>query len=174
MKIMPFFFMRHLQVFRFVICLCGASLVPFLSSCEDNCVYHDYQHLTNSNWNSHDTLCFRIPITDSLAIYRLDLEMRHTTEFVYKEALIMLESHYGNQQSKTRLFCFPIVAEDGRWLGTGWGNTLQLSKSLGEYCFAHRDTLFFRIYHLMNEPQLKGISDVGLKVTKVSRHYDKK
>jgi len=172
MNIMPFF-MRRLRVSGFI-CLCGVLLLVLLSSCEDDCVYHDYQHLPNSVWGSRDTLCFRIPIDDSLAIYKLDLEMRHTTEFAYKEAFLMLESHYGKQKPRTRLFCFPVLAEDGRWLGTGWGNTLQLSRSLGEYCFAHRDTLVFRIYNSMNMPQLNGISDIGLKVTTVSRYYIKK
>jgi len=162
--------MQYFRAYRLLGCLCVAFL---LSSCEKGCIYHNYQHLPNSVWSSRDTLCFRIPISDSLAIYKLDLEVRHTTEFAYKEALLMLESHYGKQKCKTRLFCFPFVAENGRWLGTGWGSTIQLSRTLGKYSFAHPDTLTFRIYHSMNKSQLREISDIGLKVTIVSRDGDR-
>lgn len=173
MNIMSLFFMRCLRAFHPAKCLFGLLLLVSLSSCESDCVYHDYQHLPNSMWGSRDTLCFRIPINDSLATYKLNLEMRHSTEFAYKEAFLMLESHYGKQHPQTRLFCFPVVAEDGRWLGTGWGSTLQLSRTLGQYRFVHPDTLVFRIYHSMNELHLNGISDIGLKVTIVSKHNRK-
>lgn len=141
-----------------------------LSSCQEKeCVYHDYRHVNEKGWSAGDTLIFDIPVTDTLSAYQVELDVRNTTSYKYKEIYIMVEMSYGDEPQKaisSDLICYPLTDPEGIWSGIGWGTILQNSIPFRSVHFAHPGNLRYRIYHKMNDPVLIGIRDVGIKITK--------
>lgn len=158
----------YAQASRMLACLFLAGITV---SCEQGCIYHHYQPTDSECWSNRDTLFFEIPVTDTLNTYRIDLEMRNHSSYPFREIFLMVEGTYRNEKGESRvteLICYPLTDSSGKWLGTGWSNTLQSSHPLKYAHFTRSGTLNYKIYHKMNVPFLTGIQDVGMKVTRVS------
>ncbi len=153
----------------------GGILIVFLiatilSSCRDqNCVFHQYRHVHEEGWLAQDTLHFEIPVTDTLSTYALELDLRNTTSYRYKDLYMMVEMEYGDsvfQPLTADIIRYPLTDETGKWKGSGWGTVLQNSLLLRTFFFAHPGQLRCKIYHKMNDCPLTGIKDVGLKLSR--------
>lgn len=142
--------------------------VFFAFSChEKECIYHEYKPIHEKGWDATDTVFFNIPITDTLSTYSVELDIRNTTLYPYKDVYIMVETGYGNKAQKvisSDLICYPLADQKGKWMGTGWGTLLQNSRPLKTLYFTHSGSLTYKIYHKMNDSSLRGIRDVGIKI----------
>lgn len=150
--------------------LACTALIWFMSSCEEDCIYHHYKSTGKGGWRNQDTLIFDIPITDTTATYCVNLEVRNNLTYKYREVYLMTEVSFLHRSRTTAissdLICYPLTTKDGEWSGSGWGSILQSSRPLRLIHFKNSGTLHYKVYHKMNTPLLQGIPDIGLKVAK--------
>lgn len=151
----------------FVLWLCAGMLLP---SCQKGTEYHQFRRTDNRNWSKQDTLHFEIPVTDTLFLHQLAVEVRHNVQYPYREILLAIETDFCDSRGRharpeTHLVRYRLTDPQGEWLGEGWGSQLQTAHTLRRLCFPRSGTLHCKIYHRMNAASLPGIEDIGLHLS---------
>jgi len=62
----------------------------FLAACDSNTMYHSFLHPPKEGWNKSDTLTFKAPIEDSLATYRVSVEVRNRADYPYSNLSLFI------------------------------------------------------------------------------------
>jgi len=136
-----------------------------LAACDSNTMYHSYLHLPKEGWGKSDTLTFKAPITDSLASYRISVEVRNRDDYPYSNLYLFI-SH--NTQDSTVFVTdtvkYTLADKSGKWLGTGLGDLYQSASSYTFVAPRRSGNLTFRVTHGMRDNTLMGINDIGLEI----------
>lgn len=144
-----------------------AIVVVSLYSCDAGVVYDKYVNTDIDGWDKSDTICFNVPSLKETGVYHMELGLRTDNLFPFTGVSIVVErkAYPGYRQSLDTLHC-KLIDERGRVKGRGIGN-YQYVFSIDETCFRRGDSLQICVRHIMRREVLPGISDVGLKITKV-------
>ena len=142
------------------------TLACSLSSCSNTVLVDKMQHVKNAEWNSGDTLFFRFTVNDTLHTYNVGVNVRNTTSYDYQNLYLFITALYpGGTYSRDTAECI-LAAPDGKWYGKGMGK-------IKDSQFLFRKDVRFRksgeyiigINQAMRQEKLKGISDVGIRIT---------
>ena len=136
-----------------------------LFSCVENNVYHHYETIDDSIWNEHIAYRFDVEITDTLSVYDVFIEIRNNNAYSY-ENLWLFVSHETpwNDRRKDTLNC-RLAYPDGQWCGKGL-SLYSLSVPYEEaVSFPHPGIYSYTLRHGMREEKLKGITDIGIRVS---------
>lgn len=141
-----------------------------LSSCNDK--FHEFRS-TNGEWSHSDTLQFCYPDASDCkeSHYEARIEIRCTADYKYKDLWLRIEANspqYSVPYTDT-LHC-NIFDDSGRHKGATAGTMYQLDFPIAPVPAACNDTIEISIIHIMNDKVLKGISDVGIKLSRPYRH----
>ena len=144
-------------------------VVLMLTACNDKTVYHDYEQIPASGWEKNDQLSFTLPPIQKTGDYTEEVGMRINGSFPFLSLSLIIEQtklNTGEKQCDT-LVC-ELINKRGYPQGKGVSQyqylfplkTLQLNKG---------DSLRIEIHHDMKREILPGITDVGIKLSKISR-----
>jgi len=147
-------------------------LITALSSCEPINVYEKSVPIPNQEWSSSFKPSFRFSITDTTALYDVELVLRHTN--AYETNNIWL-----NISLKTPTDSFPpfrvektLASNTDGWLGTGMDDIFEQRLSLNDELA--RESISFRtpgeysftLEQIMREDPLPNVLNVGIRVEK--------
>jgi gliding motility-associated lipoprotein GldH len=136
-----------------------------LLACQREVVYSDFVSLPAAGWHSDSAVVFHIQPTDSLLSCQLVITLRHTDAYDYQNLWMFVEL-LSDSLLLRRDTVNAILADDqGQWLGSGLF-LKQLPLVYLEDCYLPSDSCQLRIQHAMRTPNLRGISDIGLKISK--------
>lgn len=136
-----------------------------LAGCgNDATVYHRYHAVSSSQgWKQTDTLAFLIPDTLSGHQYELEIGLRHTEMYPYRDIWMALLHPLDSLAPDT--FHLELASPEGEWLGKGnAGNTYQYSTYAGKLTLLPADTLF-QLVQIMKDSCLRGITDAGIRLS---------
>lgn len=150
----------------FWIVLCTLlTLIPGVSSCDKYTLLYQYKPISGQNWTKTDTLDFTCPEFPNDISGLLYLCVRHKPKMMQKGIWIVLEQDFEQPRYKKRdtIYC-QLTTDLGLPLGEGVNHVAR------EY---EADSLFylknqrgrFRLYHIMRQENVKGITDIGLRIT---------
>ncbi len=142
-------------------------VVALLTACTNEVAYHHYEPVAEEGWDKEDTLLFRTDTLYQTATYSVELNLRTTAEYPYKQVTLVVEETVLPNKAK-RLFpvTFQIASDEGQRNGEKL-LYYELEKQLALQHLSQGDSLQFRVYHKMRRQFLPGIKDVGLKIEKV-------
>lgn len=136
-----------------------------LTACDSNTMYHSFLHVSKEGWKKSDTLTFKAPITDSLATYRISVEVRNRIDYPYRNLYLFI-SH--NTQDSTAFVTdtiqYSLADESGKWLGTGVGSLYQSACSYTYIAPRRSGNIVFKVSHGMQDNVLIGINDIGIEI----------
>lgn len=150
---------------RWVLLTASAYLV---AACDNRTVYHSYQHIPEYGWAKNDTLFYNIPIKDSLASCQLSVEIRNQDNYPYRNLFLAISYIHPADSSffiTDTIECILADAND-KWIGTGIGTLFQSKHNYPRSFSLHKRNYTVKLYHLMKESPLKGLSDIGIKIQK--------
>lgn len=151
------------------------SALLLLIAC-NNTLHHSFIS-TGCNWDRNDTLTFTY--TDSKrgcdSLLAAGVELRCTSDYPYKDLWLRIESYckQSNHRNIDTLHC-TIYDNNGRMCGTTAGLMYQISYPAGTMHYTNGDTLIIHIMHIMEQEVLKGVSDVGLILSRCDQHQSSK
>ena len=97
-----------------------------LGACKNNTTYYSYQHLEDNEWDRKDTLLFLLPDTLKAGTYQLEVGVRHTADYAYRDLWIELIQYIPDQNAplaewveKKDTFHLYLAGKNGKWEGTG-------------------------------------------------------
>jgi gliding motility-associated lipoprotein GldH len=157
---------KYKLVIRYSLLVISYSLL--LTRCIDsNIVTFETHSIPGQVWNYKDTISFKAEITDIDHWYDCYVDIRNAGNYPYSNLYLFITTRYPDNKM-TRDTVQEILADDnGKWLGKGLGdikdNRLLLRKGLK---FPVKGIYTFKFVQAMRITDLKGISDIGLRIEK--------
>ena len=160
----PFYTLLIIGVFLFV---------SLLSSCKDSLVYDSYTHTPIAGWEKNDTLSFEVPPLAASGYYQEQLGLRITGAYPFMGlTLIVEQTIYPDKEKKWEkiekvdtIQC-DLIDKNGVTKGQGI-SYYQYNFPINVYHISEKDSIHVTVRHDMKREILPGISDIGLKLSRV-------
>jgi gliding motility-associated lipoprotein GldH len=149
------------SLFHFSVLLC----LFLLAACGNNAFYEDNQHIPSESWKQHDTLFFKVEVADTMHFYDFYLNVRNRTDYRYRNLYLFITTKFpGGGIARDTVECV-LAAPDGKWFGKGMGRIKDCRILFKPGVrFPHGGTYLIGIEQAMREKELKGISDIGIRI----------
>ena len=148
------------KFFVFILC----SLI--LSACLDQNTHIDFRSFKNTEWDKDNICQFEFNISDTINPHQIFIETRNNNSYPYSNIWLFVDikTPLGNLRKDT--IGFDLADNFGKWYGQGI--SLYKLEVVYEKSFIFRQpgTYVFSIKHGMRDDVLKGISEIGIKLTK--------
>ncbi|MCF8295118.1 MAG: gliding motility lipoprotein GldH [Bacteroidales bacterium] len=143
-------------------------LVFMLNSCIKKNVYQEHVSINQETWDAQQRLSFEIPVSDTLSINNLIVNVRNTQAYPFQNIFLFIETiDPRGVMLRDTLDCM-LASQEGRWLGSGLGSHYQSEFIFKRNVrFPHSGIYTLVIEQGMRKEELPGISDVGVRVEKV-------
>ncbi len=156
-------------MFRFMKFIYFFSLIVLiLTSCDRNRLFEENKEIPNSVWNRNKILSFKIPVTDTLSINRIFINIRHNSLYE-KSNIYLFINIIAPNGNKLRDTVNCILADDkGKWFGSGLGDIFSnqiLYKN--NVTFPHAGNYTFELEQAMRMDNLKNVEDIGIRIEKL-------
>ena len=139
------------------------TIVLALTSCRTDIVYSQFQIIPSGEWYADSVVRFEVPIADVSATYRTIVYVRHTERYPYQNMWLFV----GNANHRDTIE-FYLADDRGRWLGNSHNGFVEMPVLLDEERhFGDTGTYIFDIQHGLRDSILRGVTDVGLEITRV-------
>ncbi len=142
-------------------------LLVIVSSCDSNRVFEQYKPIPKSGWNKDSVVVFTIPVTDTLQNHNLYVDVRNDVSYSYSNLWLFIEIDQPGGKVLKDTFELSLADPTGKWLGEGMGGrkTRQVIYRRNVY-FPVSGTYEIKLQQGMRETNLKGISDIGIRLEK--------
>ena len=142
-------------------------IASFYCSCDNNTAYQRFNSLPEEGWNRQDTMYFAATLKDSLQTYKITLEIRNRSSYIYTNLPILFSMRTPQNKNNIKDSLFIKLANSkGEWLGKGWGELYQYQYTVGHIYTKSPGIYLFRLSYLLPDKKLQGINDIGLKLEK--------
>lgn len=145
----------------------GIIMVLFsLFSCENEIMVNQSHGIEDEIWLADDSLVFPFRVEDTLNAYDMSVQVRHTTDYPYRNLFLFVETHIPGRNATRDTIEFILAEPDGKWIGSGFGR-LKYDDILVRRALVFPDTGDYRFvfWQAMREDSLKGVRDLGIKIT---------
>ena len=142
-------------------------IVLLLTACTiDNGVLIDaYSHIDDCKWNSSDKKTFALDTVERTGDYRLSVRLRTTGDVDFQKIYVVVEQQLHDPMLRTRdTVMVQFTDERGVMLEQGvdlYNYVVPLDKPVRLHKGQSGEVT---LSHVMRRPQLKGITDVGIKI----------
>lgn len=157
--------MRRDNVARWVM---TGFVVLMLAACGKGIVYGDYQAVTNEGWSRMDTLSFTAVVTmpdENMDVY---VDVRHGNDYPYRNLALAMTSIFSTPIDtliRTDTLRLTLADDEGRWTGEGFANFYHNTSYVTTLRLDTPATCRFLLLPAMTDSLLKGISDIGVRLT---------
>ena len=136
-----------------------------LTACARDAFYEENQNIPSGSWKQHDTLYYNIQVTDTMHYFDFYLNVRNRTDYRYRNLYLFVTTRFpGGGKSLDTVQCL-LAAPDGKWYGKGMGSIKDCRILFKQGVrFPHGGTYLIGIEQAMREKELRGISDVGIRI----------
>lgn len=101
-------------------------LVLLLASCDPDMVYDQYTRTRDGLWNWQDAREFHVDISDTLSMYNIYLQVRHTVDYPMSNLYMFVHVKGPTGQHLKDTVNLAIANPDGGWIGKGTGKLRDL------------------------------------------------
>jgi gliding motility-associated lipoprotein GldH len=142
-------------------------LLVILASCDNKRVFEKYEPIAKTGWNKDSLVVFTIPVTDTLQNHNLYVDVRNDVSYSYSNLWLFIEIDQPGGEALKDTFQLSLADPTGKWLGKGWGGkkTVQVMYRRDVY-FPVSGMYKIKLQQGMRETNLKGISNIGIRVEK--------
>jgi len=150
------------------ICSIGSIglLFLFLFSCSHNEIFFEYHSFKKDGWDGKDAAVFHINMDNTTDLFDVSLEIRNNNDYPFRNIWLFVDFQEPGGNIRTDTIGVDLADIYGKWYGTGislYSLTVPYETAVR---FPQKGTYTYSIRHGMHENPLKGISDIGLKISK--------
>jgi len=135
-------------------------------SCSHNELFFEYHSFSNAEWNRDDTVFFHVKIKDNSQPYNVQIELRNDNSYPFSNIWLFINYIMPDGTSRADTIGAEIADVYGKWYGKGlslYNLSIPYETSI---LYPDTGTYIYSFNQGMRENPLKGISDIGLKVSK--------
>ena len=136
-----------------------------ITACNNNTIFSSHTPIPNKGWESYECKEFyiNIPATDN---YDIDLFISHSSAYQYSNLWLFVDHISPDSTLTNDTINIAIADPYGKWIGNGWGNLHQIETNIAHSQMLDSGTHIIKLNQAMRDYNLKGISNIGLSVTK--------
>jgi len=141
-----------------------SGILLFLTSCDPYMHYDEYRKTEEGQWKWSDRKTFEVDMTDSLGLYDIIINFRHTTDYPKSNLYVFVTTTSPTGDSRRDTVEVIIADESGKWRGNGFSDIKLVSKDFRKavrFLFPGKYT--FEIEQGMRVPEIP-VTDVGLRI----------
>ena len=144
-------------------------LLVLLAACgEKGSLYFQFKGIEEAKWDQNTSYDFAVEITDTLGRYDVFLEIRNNESYSFRNLWLFVNLKTPEGQTRQDTVNCELADVFGKWHGRGGSlHTLSLPFEQ-DVQFRIPGTYLYSIRQGMRQDELKGISDIGLRVVKQS------
>ena len=141
-------------------------LFLFLVSCSHNEIFFEYHSFKKNGWAREDAAVFQVDIDNTTDLFDVSLEIRNNNDYPFRNIWLFVDFQTPGGDVRTDTIGVDLADVYGKWHGKGISiYSLTISYETG-IRFSQAGTYTYSIRQGMRENPLKGISDIGLKISK--------
>jgi len=141
-------------------------LAVITAACQRNVKYSENYRVEDGNWSMFDQAKYTCTIDDTLKTYNIGLSLRTSTEYPYRNIYLFVLTTFPSGTVITDTIQAMVTDEKGKWLGRGAGDIRELTIPFkSNVYFPEKGEYHFRVIHGMRDTTLKGVYDVGLRIS---------
>ena len=144
------------------------SIIVGIISCSHREIFFQYHSFTNAEWDSDNPAVFNVKIEDNSQPYDVSIELRNNDNYPFGNIWLFIDYQAPDGKSRTDTIGFDLADAQGKWLGKGLSLYNLSMPYKTSVLYPDTGTYIYSIFQGMQEKPLKGISDIGLKVSKKS------
>jgi gliding motility-associated lipoprotein GldH len=144
------------------------ATLPF--SCAKIDLFEKQAGIASQEWFYNNIPTFTFQISDTISLYNVYIELRHTDAYNYNNIWLRLGSKAPGDTIRFQNINLVLASDAKGWEGTGTDDIFEVRKSItpGPVPFRKAGIYTFSIAQIMRENPLKHILNVGLRVEKVN------
>lgn len=151
---------------RSSILVTGIMLAVITISCHRNTIFSDNYRIEERQWSMYDPASYTCTIDDTVSTFNIDLSVRTSTDYPYRNMYLFISTTFPSGTTVTDTLHTMITDEKGKWLGRGAGDLRELTIPYkSNVYFPEMGEYHIKIIHGMRDTMLKGVYDMGLKIT---------
>jgi len=135
-------------------------------SCSHNEIFFEYRSFENSVWNRDNPAVFQVNIEDNSLPYNISLELRNNNSYPFSNIWLFIDYKTSDGVSRRDTVSAELADVYGKWHGNGLSLYNLSIPYETSFLYPDTGTYTYSISQGMRENTLKGISDIGLKVSK--------
>nr|WP_321353619.1 gliding motility lipoprotein GldH [uncultured Draconibacterium sp.] len=153
---------------RFFQVILFAGIVMLLAACNSQSVFDKYKPIDKGVWNKDSLVVFKVPVTDTLQNHNLYINVRNNVDYRYSNLWLFVNIKQPSGEAVQDTFEMLLADPSGKWLGEGFGG-LKTREAIywRNVFFPHSGDYTISLQQGMRNDELKGISDVGVRVEKI-------
>jgi gliding motility-associated lipoprotein GldH len=146
-------------------CLAATSGILLITGCGNGAFYEENQNIPFGTWKQHDTLFYKVKVADTMHYFDFYLNVRNRTDYRYRNLYLFITTKFpGGGIARDTVQCM-LAAPDGKWYGKGMGRIKDCRILFKPGVrFPHGGTYLIGVEQAMRETELKGISDIGIRI----------
>jgi gliding motility-associated lipoprotein GldH len=142
-------------------------LFLFVTACsQKEEVFYEFRSFPKSKWDQREAIRFEVPIKDLTHTYDVSIELRNNNDYPFKNIWLFVDYQTPEGKIRQDTLGTDLADEYGKWHGSGI--------SLYSYSFLYEENVqypdtgiyIYTIRQGMRENPLKGLSDIGLRISK--------
>lgn len=153
---------------RFITAITAAiAILITMAACTKGTLYHRFMSTPVAGWEKNDSLVFGIPKVKEHGLYRQELLLRTTGTYPFTSITLIVKQHKTpGGTTETQTVKCPLTDKNGNMNGHGV-SAYQYKFDVRDIEVKPGDSLTVCIRHDMKREILPGISDVGIKMTRL-------
>jgi len=138
-------------------------LLTLTFSCDRNVVYNEYIR-TGGEWSWRDAREFMVEMDDTLSMYNIYVQVRHTTEYPMSNLYMFVHVKGPSGQYRKDTVNMILARPSGEWTGRGTGHLRELQLLFRKQVqFRIPGTYVFTLEQAMRNPELP-VTDLGIRI----------
>jgi len=135
----------------------------FTASCDQNVVFDEYVP-TGGQWGWRDAREFMVEMDDTLSLYNIYVQVRHTTEYPMSNLYMFVHVKGPDGQHRKDTVNMILAEPSGEWTGRGTGHLRELQLLFrNQVQFRIPGAYVFTLEQAMRHPELP-VTDLGIRV----------
>ncbi len=143
------------------------SALLLFASCGNKALFDDNLAIQNEIWTPENNAIFKVEVKDTIHAYKFMINVRHTVDYRFSNLYVFMNTRFPNGNITRDTIECVLAAPDGKWVGKGFSelkqNQILLNSALR---FPLRGEYVFEIEQGMRVKELKGITDIGIRIEK--------
>jgi gliding motility-associated lipoprotein GldH len=151
---------------RFISTSSIGLLFFFWISCSHNETFFEYHSFKKDGWDRNVAAVYHINIDNTTDLFDVSLDIRNNDDYLFRNIWLFVDFQSSEGDVRTDTIGVNLADVSGKWHGKGislYSLTIPYETAVR---FPKKGTYTYSIRQGMRENPLKGISDIGLKISK--------
>lgn len=144
----------------------------FLTACGSKYAFKKTYNISDNQWTYADSLRFEFNIKDTVTLYNILLNVKHTTDFKFQNLYTRISTQFPNGTRLSKPLSLELADKTGVWQGNCNAKTCNIEIPIQEGAYFNQPGDYvITIEQFMRDSVITGVQSVTLKVAETGEKH---